>query len=652
MGSASRILVIDDERGYRDSLRVLLEREGFKAEICENGSSALKKMDLEIFDLFLVDICMPGMDGFHLLECIMERDPDTPVVMMTGQATIDSAVLALKKGAYDYLRKPFEHEDLIKTINNTLHKHRLKAENRAIQKQLELSEKRYRHIVQNSPDIIYTLDLEGRFTFVNEAVKRLLDYDHEDLLGKPFQSIIHGEDLEKSQWLFQERRTGERAASGIEIRLISLHTGENFKHFVIRHFNVPAYDQDGMEPFLATDGFPFGIYGVARDVSYRRLLELQLRESQKMEAIGTLAGGIAHDFNNLLMCIQGYTSLMLTGIESEHLYYDKLVNIERNVQLGAELTSQLLGFARSGKYHPKPIDLNGVLERTASMFGRTKKQITIRYHLQQGLWAAHADEGQIEQVLLNLYVNAWQAMPDGGDIILETENVTLPKGMMGEIGLKPGKYVKIIIKDTGIGMEGEIQQRIFDPFFTTKERGRGTGLGLASAYGIISNHGGAFNVSSKKGQGSTFTFYLPMTKEKVFAPPARLHEIEKGSETVLLVDDEDNILEVGKAMLENMGYKVLVARNGYEALDVFQTYPDKIDLMILDMIMPGLGGGQTFDRIKDIDSNIKVLLSSGYSLNGEAEEILERGCDGFIQKPYTLEELSKKISEVLCEERV
>jgi CheY-like chemotaxis protein len=328
-------------------------------------------------------------------------------------------------------------------------------------------------------------------------------------------------------------------------------------------------------------------------------------------------------------------------------FYDKLLNVERNVQLGAELTGQLLGFARSGKYHVRPIDINELVKRTSEMFGRTKKEVIIHQRLQEDLWAALADEGQIEQVLLNLYVNAWQAMSGGGEIYLDTENEPLFGEGLGQIGLKSGNYVKISVADTGIGIDEEIQERIFEPFFTTKERGRGTGLGLASAYGILKNHGGAIKVFSKKGEGSTFMIYLPMTEEAIEKRPEPTGEIQAGHETVLLVDDEDNIIQVAKEMLERMGYEVLVARNGNEALDVVKDNPQKVDLLILDMIMPGLSGGKTFDRVREIRGDLKVLLSSGYSINGEAEEILQRGCDGFIQKPYTMNELSKKITHIL-----
>ena len=648
MDHSTRIAIVDDEAGMRDSLKFLLEREGFQIMTFEDGMQAMQVMDRIKFDLFLLDVCLPEMDGFQLLDRIFKIDPDIPVVMMTGQASIESAITALQKGAYDYLRKPFEHEDLVITVQNAILQKKLKDENKVILDRLALSEKRYRYIVQNSPDIIYTLDPKGNFTFVNEAVERVLGYEPRTLIGAPFSRLVHPVDIEKSRWLFEERRTGERAAAGIEIRMMCCKNANTFRHFLIKHLTVSSdrpsppfrHDRKGENEISDT-------YGVARDVSYRLQLEMQLREAHKMEAIGTLAGGIAHDFNNLLMCVQGYTSLMLSSIDSSNSFYHKLLNIERNVQLGAELTGQLLGFARSGKYDARPMNLNDMVQRTAEMFGRTKKEVAVHFRLEDDLWAALADEGQIEQVLLNLYVNAWQAMPGGGEMYLDTENASLFGEGVDAFGLKPGNYVKISVSDTGTGIDEEIRERIFEPFFTTKERGRGTGLGLASAYGIIKNHGGVIKVFSKKGEGSTFVIYLPMTEEAIREKQEHLKEIQPGSETVLLVDDEDNIIEVATEMLQRLGYNVLVARGGSEAVEIVKQDRQKIDLMILDMIMPGLSGEKTFDLIKEVHTDIKVLLSSGYSLNSDAEEILDRGCNGFIQKPYTMNELSEKITTVL-----
>ena len=384
-----------------------------------------------------------------------------------------------------------------------------------------------------------------------------------------------------------------------------------------------------------------------RDITTEKRLEAQLQQALKMEAMGTLAGGIAHDFNNLLMAIQGRTSIMLVKKDSSHPDIRHLKGIENNIESAADLTKQLLGFARGGKYEVKPTDLNELVKKQNRMFGRTKKQISIRGKYEKDLWSVEVDQGQIDQVLLNLYVNAWQAMPAGGDLYLETENVALDENYVNPFSVEPGRYVKISVTDTGVGMDRAIQKKIFDPFFSTKEMGRGTGLGLASAYGIIKNHGGFISVYSEKGHGSTFNIYLPASEKEIIEEKKPTGDTLRGTETVLFVDDEDMIIEVAGELFEQLGYKVLTAGSGKEACEIYEKNKEQIDIVLLDMIMPDISGSDTYDKMKKIDPDIKVLLSSGYSINGQATEIMDRGCNGFIQKPFKMKELSQKLREIL-----
>jgi PAS domain S-box-containing protein len=400
--------------------------------------------------------------------------------------------------------------------------------------------------------------------------------------------------------------------------------------------NARLYDQVKQELAMRT-----------RLEAERDLMQAKLLQSQKMEAMGTLAGGIAHDFNNLLMGIQGYASLALLDLDPSDPNHERLMRIQEQVQSGADLTKQLLGFARGGRYEVKPADMNDIIEKSSSLFGRTRKEITIHKKYGKDLWAAEVDWGQMEQVFMNLYVNAWQAMPGGGAIYLETENIVLNEARVILSGIEPGKYVKITITDTGTGMDAKTRERIFDPFFTTKAMGRGTGLGLATVYGIIRGHKGMINVYSEPGHGSTFTIYLPASEKEVIHERADSGKIVKGTETILVADDEQVILEVSTEMLTSLGYRIYAAGSGQEALAVFMEKRNEIDLVILDMIMPGISGGETFDRLRKISPEIKVLLSSGYSINGEAKTIMERGCNGFLQKPFHLEKLSSKIREML-----
>lgn len=379
----------------------------------------------------------------------------------------------------------------------------------------------------------------------------------------------------------------------------------------------------------------------------RTRMEMQLQQAQKFEAIGTLAGGIAHDFNNLLMGIQGRASLMMIELAPPHPHLEHLHAIEEYIRSATDLTKQLLGFARGGKYQVTPFDINELLLTSASMFGRTKKEIRVHTQCQGAPLVVEADRGQIEQVLLNMFVNSWQAMPEGGELCLETKAVELDEAFCRPHQIPAGRYVRVTVADTGIGMSAATRQRVFDPFFTTKEKGRGTGLGLASAYGITKNHGGLITVESEEGHGATFTVYLPASDKEIGPEISLQGTLLKGWETILLVDDEDMILDVGRCMLEKLGYRVLPARGGQEAVEALGRANHDIQLVILDLIMPEMDGGKTFDRLRAIRPDLRVLLSSGYALDRQAEEIMRRGCNGFIQKPFTISELSNKVRAIL-----
>jgi PAS domain S-box-containing protein len=496
---------------------------------------------------------------------------------------------------------------------------------------LRVSEEKYRQLVENANDAIFVLQ-DGKIKFFNNKAKVFGSELGVKLDRVPFDRYIHPQDRDMVTDRHLRRLDGEKLPDTYSFRL----TGK-----------------DGLEMWvelnavkLSWEGKPATL-NFLRDITLQRKLEHQFQLSQKMEAVGTLAGGVAHDFNNLLMGIQGRTSLMMIETDSFHPSFEHLREIENCIQKAAKLTKQLLGFARGGKYEIKSTDLNDLLENSAQMFGRTKKEITIFKKYEDKLWPSRVDQSQIDQVLLNIFVNAWQAMPDGGDLYIETKNEILDDNLAGTHGVTPGKYIKLSIMDTGIGMDDKTMKRVFDPFFTTKEKERGTGLGLASSYGIIHNHDGIITVDSKKGQGSIFTIYLPASEKAVIKEQIYEQKIATGSETVLLVDDEAMIVDVSVQLLKKMGYEVFAALGGKEAIEIYKQNTDRVAIVILDLIMPGMGGGEVYDRLKEIDSNVKVLLSSGYSINGQAAEILNRGCDGFIQKPFKLNELSIKLREII-----
>ncbi len=505
---------------------------------------------------------------------------------------------------------------------------------------LRKSEEFFKEITENSSDVIIIADKNGDIKYCSRSIERFSGYKPEELIGKSGFTFIHPDDLERAVDDFGKAILTTDSAIPNEFRLVR-------KDGSTRYF-------DGMGKNLLDNPAVAGFIMNIRDITDRRRaeeekrrLEERLQRAHKMEAIGTLAGGIAHDFNNLLMGIQGYTSLTLLTLDPDDPNRERLKRIQEQVQSGAELTRQLLGFARGGRYEVKPADINDVIQKTSSMFGRTKKEITIHTKYETNLCPVEVDLGQMEQVFMNLYVNAWQAMPGGGNIYLETENVFLNNEKALLYSVKPGKYVKITVTDTGTGMDEKTRERIFDPFFTTKAMGRGTGLGLATVYGIINGHKGMINVYSEIGHGTTFTIYLPASEKEVVKEETTAGTIDRGTETILLVDDEEIVLEVSRELLESLGYLVYAVGSGQEAIALFMGKRNEIDLVILDMIMPGISGGETFDRLREINPEIKVLLSSGYSLNGEAQTILDRGCKGFIQKPFQIEKLSQKVREML-----
>ncbi len=392
------------------------------------------------------------------------------------------------------------------------------------------------------------------------------------------------------------------------------------------------------------EGGVLGSVCLVSNVSEEINLQRQLEQAQKQEAIATLAGGLAHNFNNLLMIIMGLTTLMLAKLTTDHPVYSDLKDIELQVRAGREITRKLLSFRRSSAFETQPVDLNSLLESTADMFGRTRQELVINKELARNLPAVEVDSGQVQQVLMNLLINAWQSMPQGGEITLQTRAVHLTDWHDHNWELEPGHFVCLSVKDTGIGMDEETVRHLFQPFFTTKEPGQGSGLGLASAYRIMKNHRGAIQVKSKPGEGSTFTlFFRASTALPLDMAPEEKHIIT-GQGTILLVEDEPTLRRVAGKLLETLGYQVLEATSGEGALEVFAERHGDIDLVLLDVIMPGLNGFQTMERLRALDPQIRVILCSG--MNETEEASLPMGVS-FIPKPFPVEILSQKVAAAL-----
>lgn len=506
---------------------------------------------------------------------------------------------------------------------------------RQAEQALRESESKFRSIAEQSMVGIYIFQGD-RVKYANERWGEIFGYRTEEIIGvRSPLDFVHPDDRVMVEENIRKRLSGDAQALHYEF------TG-------IRKDGEPVY----LEAYGAGTIYQSkpAVLETILDRTEGKKLEAQLIQAEKMKAIGALAGGIAHDFNNLLMSIQGYTSLMLHHLQPADVHYGKLKGIEELVESGSELTKQLLTFASGGTYQIRQADLNEIVKRTSTMFGRTKKEITIQQRYETAPCVVDVDSAHIEQILLNLYLNAWQAMPGGGMLTLETRKVVLDKDFVKPHSVKHGKYARISVTDTGEGMDQRTKERIFEPFFTTKKMGRGTGIGLASVYSVVKGHHGVINVFSEKGCGTSFHIYLPLSKKTVEKPTPVPDEVLEGDETILIVDDEESVISVSRDMLEALGYSVLVARSGHEAVEVYERNRAAIDLVILDMVMPDMGGEETFVRLKRINPSVSVVLSSGYSLDGLTTTIMEQGCKAFIQKPFTINLLSQRLAEVLGRE--
>jgi PAS domain S-box-containing protein len=498
--------------------------------------------------------------------------------------------------------------------------------------ELQRSEERYRLLLENAAEAIFVMK-DGRVRFWNPALEQLTGRAAAFLEGLRFVDLVA--EADRMAFLDFMARV-EASRQPVTLEGVRVERGDGEQAWVDTTCVAIQWDQEPALLFFV------------RDVSERRSLQIQLFRSQKLEAIGTLAGGIAHDFNNLLGGILGFVSVMKANRDPGSLEFEQLTTIEQQINSATGLTRQLLGFARGGAYEMKPGDLHQIVRGAVALFGRTNRGIEVMLELQAEECIADCDRGQIEQVLINLFVNAAQAMPDGGTLKIRSRLKEYSEDMTRPFGLAAGWYVEVEVQDSGIGMDEATQARIFDPFFTTKDLGGGSGLGLASVYGILKNHGGLIRVHSHPGRGSTFTWALPRSKSSVVAREKRRQSgSHRGGGLVLVVDDQEIIRTVSKAMLEMIGYEVLLAQSGEEGIGLFAEHRDRVRLVLLDMIMPGMGGKETFRHLRSIDPQIPVIIASGYSVEGEVDSLLRSGCNGFLQKPFSVAQLAEKMGRAL-----
>lgn len=498
------------------------------------------------------------------------------------------------------------------------------------------SVERYRSIMEASLLGIYVAQ-DTVFKYVNPEMARLFGFtaqEMEDYLGPPDMVIPEQREMLRNSVL---RR----------------HRGEPGKPYEFKGLRKDGSTFDGLvwpTPILY-QGRPAAA-GTCVDITAQKSLENQLRQAQKMEAVGTLAGGIAHDFNNLLQVVLGYADMLLMDTGREHSHRKGLLTIRQAACDGADLVKGLLTFSRKVGISPRPIDLNQEVQRVGEMLSRTiPKMIELELVLADDLKMAKADPGQMEQILLNLAVNSRDAMPEGGRFIIETANTTLSEDYCKtHVEAEPGEYVLLTVSDTGHGMDKDVVEHIFEPFYSTKETGEGTGLGLATVFGIVKSHKGHIACYSEPGIGTTFKIYLPVMKAKIESDVEMTTEMSVfGTETILLVDDEKEILFLGREMLGRCGYKIITASNGQEALKVYRGKGADISLVILDLIMPKMGGRECLQELLGIDPQVKVLVASGYSANGPTEVAVEAGVKGLISKPYDAKRLLRAVRTVLDE---
>ncbi len=622
------------------------------------SSSYVKEMEAPLTDMFhLLFIMLIIIFALAILFTFLISTSIThPLQILMAQLELGA------RGNYsirmDY-HQPNELGKLSQYFNDfmdRLEKNHIQIE-KEIQKQLRTqaalkkSELKLMALFNQSFQLTAILTPEGKIKSINETATTFVGCRAEDVIDRYFWETpwwVHDPQMQK-----KAKKSVERAALGQFTRFEATHPSHTGDIRVIDFSIKPVLDEEGKIAFLIPEGRD--ITDLKAFAANKIQLETKLHQAQKMESIGTLAGGIAHNFNNILMNIQGRVSLIKMDKPPTHKDIKHLTSIEGAVQRAVRLTRQLLAFARGGEYKTTPTNLNTLIAQENRMFGETRKEIRIHEFFDKNLWTVTVDQGQIQQVLLNLYVNAWQAMDRGGDIYVQTTNKTITKESPshmengGDTEIPCGDYTIISVTDTGTGMDKETASKIFDPFFTTKPPGQGTGLGLASVYGIIKKHGGFICLVSEKGKGSTFDIYLPATPKNSVSPASSQGSISvvSGEGSILLVDDEKSILEVGQQMLERLGYQLFTAENGKDALEIYRTHHNDIDLVIIDMIMPEMDGEETFSHLKKLNPKIRVLLASGYSLNLQVAEILRQGGRGFIQKPFTLGELSKKIKTAL-----
>ncbi len=616
------VLLVEDNPGDARLFLELVRETGagrLKLEHVTRLSQALDRLSNDSFDVVLLDLSLPDEQGLTTLTRAHAHAPNVPIVVLTGLDDEALAVKAVRAGAQDYLVKGRVDGDLL------VRSMRYATERARAVEALERREEHYRSLIENSLDLVSILNLDGTIRYASPSHQRLLGYPVEDLVGQNAFSFIHTDDLPAVREAFA------RADADSAVHCRFRHRDGSWR--VIESFGRNLSHLPGV----------CGLVINSRDITDRKRLEEQLHHSQRLEAVGRLAGGVAHDFNNLLMVITGYSEMLLDSMHAGDPARDDLEQVAKAARRATDLTHQLLAFSRRQVARPMLINLNVLVQDMDRMLRRVLgENVELTADLAPGLKTVRADPGQIEQVVLNIAVNARDAMPNGGKLTIETANLVVTEEFERDHAApKTGGYVMLSLADTGIGMDAPVLARVFEPFFTTKESG--TGLGLSTSYGIIKQSGGDIWVDSKPGCGATFRIHLPVVEQPADHLDAPQESpVLRGTETILLVEDEDGVRHVVETMLKRHGYQVLSSASSADALELAERHGATIDLLITDVVMPGMSGRKMAESMLLARPSMKVLYVSGYGESIESHA-------AFLQKPFTTDELALKIREVLQE---
>jgi two-component system cell cycle sensor histidine kinase/response regulator CckA len=621
-----RILVVDDDAQMLRTITDILRVHGYSPDTAPTGEHAIKLA--EDFEtpaaVALIDLSLPDIDGIELVTRLRAISDLTEVVILTGNASVDSAVRAMREKSYDYLIKPVNPDHLLATLERAGER----SERRRAEAGRHESEERLRQIFEHVSDALFIADDSGKILDANPAACTLTGLTLDELRKIPLQVAL------------------PESADMTEARPQSGSNG-----FMQMKRASAGYGQSRVLNIDAAVFAPGVLVYTVRDLTNQTRLEEQLAQSQKMDAVGQLAGGVAHDFNNLLTVIMSYSSLLLGDLEESDPRRGDVQEITDAATRASGLTRQLLAFSRKQFLEPRVISVNTVVNGIEKLLRRLiGDDIELATTLDDHIHSINADPGQLEQVLINLAVNARDAMAQGGRIHITTANTMLSADHNGrQLSAAPGEYVMIAVSDTGTGMTREVQQRVFEPFFTTKGLGKGTGLGLSTVYGIVKQSGGDLWVYSEPGKGTTFKVYFPraMDSDVEIAFKEEIESPTRGHETVLVVEDDPALRALSARVLEANGYTVLLARNGLEALAIASGHSGHIDMVATDVVMPKMNGRPLVEKLMETRGEMRVLFMSGYT----DDEVMRRGViDGrtaFLQKPFTPAQFAKKVRDVL-----